>query len=405
MILLMVLLYAVRKRYLVSGIRGWLAGLYFILVELFAYSLKTADPQMGNFLHAVSLVSYGIAGVLFIYSATGEYRGGRKRLIYILPNTATVLAVLACYGFGYKSATLYFGLAVAGFIVGAASVLAVRLTMWHMMWHVFLWGPLALAAYQGQFRVMAYGMLFYLYASAGYAFYETLPRYSLGRIVMVVGFFSWALIFLVHPAVSNGPYDPFFRQAWNMQKFIIIIGMMVVLMEQQVSTKQWLAFHDELTGLPNRRLFDDRLTQALQRTDRYGGQTALLIIDLNDFKLVNDRFGHQAGDELLSKIALRLQNVLRQTDTVARIGGDEFGVIATGIANESQVRHVVAKVTRAMRTPVVLTQYGEIEASGAIGIALYPNDTTSGTELQALADSRMYAHKRGRSFSQRVVNF
>lgn len=396
MLLLMALLVGVRRRYIATQVDIWMLGIFFLVLEILAHAFYA--PSKGIFqgiLHALALDFYVCSALAFMVSGTHERRARRKRAIYIIPNALTMLAVTTCYGYGLKDAHLFIGIAVTGLIVGLVSAFIVRLTLWNALWHIILWGSLLLAAHNGDFRGMAYGLLFYLYASVAYAYYESLPRLSLGRYVVVLGFATWSIIFLLHPAVSRAKtYIGVFDEAWNMQKFIIIIGLMVVLMEQQLSHRQRLAFHDELTGLPNRRLFDDRLSQAVQRTDRYGDQTALLMVDLNGFKSINDNFGHQAGDDLLRQIANRLQSALRQTDTVARIGGDEFAVIATGISEEAQAERVINKISRALRTPVSLGKFGDFNISGAVGLALYPRDAADVRSLIAVADARMYSNKR-----------
>jgi diguanylate cyclase (GGDEF)-like protein/PAS domain S-box-containing protein len=165
-----------------------------------------------------------------------------------------------------------------------------------------------------------------------------------------------------------------------------------------------LAFHDPLTQLPNRRLFHDRLEQEITRARRSNLKLALLFIDLDHFKEVNDTLGHDMGDILLKEAALRLGGCLRASDTVARQGGDEFTVILPDLPDIESVEHVVQALLHKMSLPFHLKDHiSYITAS--IGIAFYPEDATDATQLMKSADQAMYDAKhhggnRARYFTQ-----
>lgn len=168
---------------------------------------------------------------------------------------------------------------------------------------------------------------------------------------------------------------------------------------ERIATEQALAHratHDELTGLPNRHLFRDRLAQALRESRRFGLNLVVLFMDLDNFKLVNDSLGHAAGDDLLRTVARRLQGCLRQTDTVARFGGDEFVVLLLGEA-EADVLRVVDRITEALRRPVELA--GSMHyVTASIGYARCPQDGEDAGVLLQRADMAMYQAKaRGRN--------
>jgi diguanylate cyclase (GGDEF)-like protein len=152
------------------------------------------------------------------------------------------------------------------------------------------------------------------------------------------------------------------------------------------------AFHDPLTGLVNRVLFADRLHHALERQKRDQGTLAVMIVDLDDFKSVNDTLGHLAGDELLKQVATRLQASVRQADTIARIGGDEFALLLENvIATEDAVR-AVERVGHMLRTPLNIGG-GEVKASASVGIVLAPGPGPTGDELLRDADIALYEAK------------
>lgn len=156
-----------------------------------------------------------------------------------------------------------------------------------------------------------------------------------------------------------------------------------------------LSSHDQLTGLPNRRFYDERATLALRRSAERGGMTALLYLDLNDFKKINDSLGHGVGDKLLIEVARRMRVTLRETDLVARLGGDEFAAVIEDVKSQEQVARIAQKLTLAIDQPMFVRHH-ELKFSASIGVALFPIDGRQKQELEELADKAMYfAKKRG----------
>jgi diguanylate cyclase (GGDEF)-like protein/PAS domain S-box-containing protein len=158
---------------------------------------------------------------------------------------------------------------------------------------------------------------------------------------------------------------------------------------------QRLAHHDSLTGLPNQLLFNDRLQQTLSLAKRDARQFALLYLDLNKFKPVNDALGHAAGDELLKAVATRIRHQVRESDTVARIGGDEFVVILPDIHKREDAESVARKIVAALAGPFQLGSQKQSVAIGAsVGIAVYPADGREADALVRAADAAMYGAKQ-----------
>jgi diguanylate cyclase (GGDEF)-like protein len=187
----------------------------------------------------------------------------------------------------------------------------------------------------------------------------------------------------------------------------IFIGLFLVLglmakrsAAQQRAAEQRirkLAFYDNLTELPNATLFLDRLEQALRRCERDGLVAALLYLDLDHFKQINDTLGHPQGDVLLKKVGERLEKCLRKTDTLARLGGDEFAVLLATVAHETDAAVVAEEMLETMRPPFALAGH-EAFISPSIGIALYPANGLDADSLRKHADIAMYAAKeRGRA--------
>jgi diguanylate cyclase (GGDEF)-like protein/PAS domain S-box-containing protein len=153
-----------------------------------------------------------------------------------------------------------------------------------------------------------------------------------------------------------------------------------------------LAHHDSLTGLPNRNLLHDRMAQALARVRRHGGRLAILFVDLDKFKPINDKYGHKVGDLVLVEVARRLLESVRNSDTVARLGGDEFAVILEEVARPAEAAKVAAKIVNLLAAPIeALGQVCNIGAS--VGVALYPDDGADLDEVVKAADLAMYRVK------------
>jgi len=190
-----------------------------------------------------------------------------------------------------------------------------------------------------------------------------------------------------------------------------IIRAQVASLEKDVSVRtqgleaanrqlRHLATHDALTGLPNRVLLDDRIAQALTHANRERHCFAVMLCDLDRFKMINDSLGHHAGDHLLQEVARRLTSVVRDVDTVARLGGDEFIIVLSPVTSREDAEVVARRVIESM-APAVELEGITIHASPSIGIAFYPEDGASVETLIAHADAAMFAAKqRGRNCIQ-----
>ncbi len=163
-------------------------------------------------------------------------------------------------------------------------------------------------------------------------------------------------------------------------------------LEDRQEAAQHQALHDQLTGLANRALLEDRLSQALTRYRRSGEQVALLMLDLDRFKQVNDTLGHNAGDRLVAEVGERLRSLIRETDTVARIGGDEFAIVQVSPKGEADVRRLCERIINVIRQPFLI---GEREArvGVSIGAVFASKDVAEASELLRKADITMYRAK------------
>jgi diguanylate cyclase len=238
------------------------------------------------------------------------------------------------------------------------------------------------------------GVLFTVYAAAAVHFWHTYRRATAGAFITITGFFLWANVFTVAPVTESlFPNLHLESEVWNLPKYVVAVGMILILLEDQIAYNKHLALHDALTGLPNRRLFHDRLASALERSRRMGGRMALLVLDLDRFKQVNDTLGHHSGDLLLQRVAELFHGRIRQSDTVARTGGDEFAVILEGPTSLAEAKRVGQSLLELLNEPLLLKDR-LVKVDGSLGFAVFPDDAEDMEQLFIKADLRMYDHKR-----------
>lgn len=398
----------------------WTAGLLLILLECAARIVYGMHTSRGVHMamHAVALGAYGTAGALFLRSASRPLRRMAHSNAFVWVNLLPHLALFTVYAFDVRQAWIYRFLVLLGLAVGFGSSAILRRRWPFYAAFTVIWLPLLICTRVQQFRTAVYLSLFFLYLLSAIFFYQSLRRGSRGKIAVVAGFSMWALCFVTHPwiATSHPAWIGVASELWNMQKFIITVGLLLVMLEDQIRSNEWLALHDELTGLPNRRLFGDRLQHALIQAERYGHRIALFYVDLDGFKQINDSLGHDAGDLLLQQLAANLLCATRRTDTLARQGGDEFSLIAmeldgAGTLPEGrqdaeqhamtlpEIQRIYSAMMLAIEKPVQLgADYGSavVQVAASIGVAVFPDDGKDPHSLTRLADLRMYSRKEER---------
>lgn len=174
----------------------------------------------------------------------------------------------------------------------------------------------------------------------------------------------------------------------------------LILRNQAENRLQQLAYYDEVTKLPNRHHFNEKITSVVASSIRTNVPCCIMVIDLDDFKIVNDTLGHHIGDDLLFAVGSRLNDCLRIEDILCRIGGDEFALILSSLASTEQAQHVAQKIIHQMAQPFILEDK-EVFIGASIGISFCPNDTTSIPALLRNADTAMYTAKRqGKNYCQ-----
>ena len=239
-------------------------------------------------------------------------------------------------------------------------------------------------------------ILFTVYFGCCIHFWYSYRRATAGAFITIAGFMAWALVFVVVPLMTAlWPAVHIESEVWNLPKlgyYVVAVGMILLLLEDQIEHNKTLALHDDLTGLANRRLYQDRLTTALERARRNGTQVALLMVDLDYFKQVNDSMGHHVGDLALKQVATLLTGRVRRSDTVARTGGDEFSVILAEPTSRSAAELVRKSLLQLLDEPLQLGEY-KVRIGASVGIAVYPDDAHDTESLCIAADLRMYDSK------------
>ncbi|MEI9981579.1 MAG: GGDEF domain-containing protein [Edaphobacter sp.] len=396
--ILIVILLLLRRRHPQGRADIWLLGLFFTLVEAVAHTFYPLNGPPPWTLHLIVMDCYLLGGVVFVWASAGYPGSSTTELLYLWVNSLPLLALTTLYGMHLYSPVVFFVCIAAGFVAGVSSSLYLKHNWRYALLHACGWLLVAYLVRRGGYREAVYWSLCGLYGIAALNFERRLARNSTGKLAIVTGFTIWAVCLLLHPwIVRYREFADIASHVWNMQKSLISIGMILVMLEEQVSSNEWLALHDELTGLPNRRLFADRLSAAIERADRMRGRLALVILDLNGFKSINDTLGHQAGDQVLREVANHLRRSVREADTVARLGGDEFILVASDLGVDQTMDQFMEAVRTALEEPV-LVEGQTMVVSASLGMAVYPDDAEDSITLLRVADQRMYALKHRPEF-------
>lgn len=392
---------SVARRGPTSTSRHWLMGWVLIAVHFAASIFESIPGIWGTLDGDVSTASLAAAGVLFMWASV-PYRIERSSQLMLgsLLVTNTLYVVLT--GFDHPAA---WALDTAAVLFGAAP-LAIALGARRSFTHVLRWILVGLYCMLSVFLLafqnrpgsgLTLGLnavLFTVYfGCCVHVWYSYRGRGSAGSLISIVGFLGWAAVFAISPFITLlVPGAKFEAEVWNLPKYVVAVGMILLLLEDQIEHNKYLALHDELTGLPNRRLFLDRLALSLERARRMESKAALLVIDLNHFKQVNDSLGHHAGDLLLRKVSEVFSSRVRRSDTVARTGGDEFSLILEEPTNRSNAKLVAKSLMEILETPL---QIGDntVQVGASIGVAVFPDDADDIESLCIAADLRMYDTK------------
>ncbi len=392
---------AISRQHTGQRVHLWLIGWALVLLRSVTQFVHPGGVEWAHSTLAIGLDSLELASIAFLVSVAPKANTwARQLLLTALLGVPAILYTDAMI-WDVSSHAYYFAI----ILLSMGSVLWLLWT-WHRkltpyvisiaaaaiaLSCVLVWG---IETGNGEYGVHILLACFNFLAAALY--WYRIRRVSAGVLTTVFGFIGWGVVFPIGMLTrSMAPSLHIESEVWNIPKYLVALGMIVTLLEDQIQQSEHLAYHDALTGLPNRRLLRDRLAQALARANRAGNKVAVLLLDLDDFKEVNDTFGHRIGDAALQQVVMRLSSRMRASDTLARTGGDEFTIVSD-ITGTQGAATLVSALESALILPIKIE--GKLIRTGvSIGFALYPEDGTDAEELCAAADKAMYVSKRSRA--------
>jgi diguanylate cyclase (GGDEF)-like protein len=357
-----------------------------------------ADTSASNWLVAANIDCLMLAGIAFLVSVSSVATTRRRQLVVGLAIALPCLAYTNATVWEISNPIFYYLAIACGVLLplevfrrvhpkldlyAAGVVAATLLSATAAVW----------AVRSGRPELGTIVILTALNLSAALLYWTHHKGATAGVLTTVAGFVLWALVFPSATLIAIYlPTANVEAEVWNIPKYLVALGMILTLLEDQIKRSNYLAYHDELTGLPNRRLLDDRLDHALAHARRVGSKVAVLLVDLDHFKEVNDNFGHRVGDMTLQAVVGQLAGRLRSSDTLARSGGDEFTVVSE-VADANGAAALVAALDSALSAPIEV-QGLRVRTGLSIGLALYPEDGSDPDQLHAAADKAMYVAKR-----------
>jgi diguanylate cyclase (GGDEF)-like protein len=403
--ILVVVFWAISRKTICEQVQLWLIGWVLVLVHFAAQFAAAASGVRGLVATSISLDSLILAGVAFLISVSAIVSNRRRELYLALAVAVPALTYSngAIWGVRYQS--FYYCLIAVG-------MLAPLLVLWRDNQQSNLYAAgvvMAIAAAGVTGWGVAHGdpeigitvILAALNFTAAILYWNHHKRTTAGVLTAVSGFVLWGAVFPT--AVLLQLFAPSVQvesEVWNIPKYLVAVGMILTLLEDQIERSTYLAYHDELTDLPNRRLLEDRLDQALAQANRAKSKVGVFVLDLDHFKEVNDTFGHRVGDLALREVVARLGSRIRASDTLARSGGDEFTVVSQ-VDNADGAGILLSALESALSDPIFV-EGKQVRTGLSIGLALYPDDGSNPDQLHAAADRAMYAAKRASRHSDAV---
>src|SRR5579863_3019942 len=371
---------AISRQHTRERVRLWLAGWILVLLRAAVQFANPPQPATFHMRAAIGLSALELASAMFVVSVAPQASSAARQFVVALVVALPALVYTNAMVADVSSSGFYYGVVAVGC---AGTLLLLAIYYRKLTTYVALVGSAILVVTGLVFWAITagradYGIHIILaamnFAAAGLFWYR-LRRTSAGVLATVFGFFCWGASFPAAILLQNyGAAGRLDAEVWDIPKYLVAIGMIVTLLEEQIMESEHLAYHDALTGLPNRRLLQDRLLQAMAHAARSGLKVAVLLLDLDDFKGVNDTFGHSIGDGVLQEVVGRLSARLRAADTLARTGGDEFTVISE-VADTQGAQTLVWALEAALLLPLRVERR-TVKLGVSVGFALYPDDAT-----------------------------
>ncbi len=375
----------------------WVAGWAFLLLEAINdfISSPAADAHVGLHFVLATVTSEGAALAFLMAAGNGDRRLIGRGLIISLAAGPLVQALL--FLAAPHTASLLLPGTTALYFLPLAFLIAriTRPTRPQMLVSaVFgIFGLVTLSSSAHPYALRSGALLLILF-SAAYLLFRTCRTLDRGVFLTGLGLVTWGLrdpilhvVDRVHPGLVLN------RGLIHLPELLVLLGSVLALLQERLTSAERLATHDPLTNLPNRRLLNERFALALERARATRTTIACLVIDVDNFKAINDTRGHSAGDELLRALAVRLGWHISARDVLARTGGDEFTVMLAGVNNEHYLRFIAEAMMSAACVPIQIA--GEpVDVRISMGIALSPDDADEIEDLIRLADDAMYRAKR-----------
>ena len=375
----------------------WLAGWFLILLHFTAQFFGADEPTASNVLSAVSYDCLILASIAFVISVSSVASTVQRQIAIGVALAIPCLALANGAIWQVTDHAYYY------FFIVVLVVIPLEVLRRYQGIDLYFGGVSACALATGGVSIWAVAtghaedtatiLLTVLNFGAAGLYWRHHKRRNAGVLTTVAGFCLWGLVFptatffyMFWPSVNIE------SEVWNIPKYLVALGMILTLLENQIERSNYLAYHDELTGLPNRRLLEDRLDKALARAQRVRSKVAVLLLDLDHFKEVNDTFGHRVGDMTLQAVVGQLAGRIRSSDTLARSGGDEFTVVSE-VPNREGAAALASALESALASPISVQDL-RVRTGLSVGVALYPDDGSDPDQLHAAADKAMYIAKR-----------
>jgi diguanylate cyclase (GGDEF)-like protein len=375
---------------------AWFLAWIFVLLHDAALIFGGADPNGHVAVRLITHWTLELGGICFLRAAAGDLFSSES-LILSAEKALPILTQSALVAFGVHRPLLQ-----------AACTLLMTVPGIHLLWLErgrrrprarMAWGfiisAVCLAPFAAFDPAMALSIVHcLLFLGSAALYWDHAERTSPGVFTAVSGLALWGLLYPVDKILlDHSLSSALWVAACQFPSYIVAYGMILTIIEQHVSRTEMLAMHDPLTGLPNRRLFEDRLQQVLASSSNTGTMLACLVIDVDNFKTTNDTLGHGVGDGLLQAVATRLSWHIHAGDTLARTGGDEFAVVLTRLQSLEHLRFTVGAMMSATSAPIVVGEH-TINVGLSIGIAINDEGSLDADGLRHRADEAMYEAKR-----------
>jgi len=375
----------------------WFLGWGFVLLHDLALVYKPETVLYRTILKLVAMWSFDLCGLVFLL-VTANVPTRRIGTTLAAELAFPVLLQSGLYNLGINRPDAQIAACVL-FLLPAAHVLArprSRSRQTIVVSAAFaIFGaamiPVAVLRNPVLIELGAMGLLFLV---AAYLFAVSAESLTRGVVAAVAGLAAWGLSYPIVAAFQHyRPGISIDHMVFQMPQFLVVCGIILSLLEEHVERTERMAMHDPLTDLPNRRLFEERLIATMEEARLDRTTVACLVIDVDNFKTINDTLGHSAGDQLLRALAVRLSWHMGPRDILARTGGDEFTALLAGVHDEHHLRFVAGAMMSAGSVPISIDGK-PVDVRISIGIALSPDHADDIDGLRRAADMAMYSAKR-----------